>query len=127
MIIVFQILAVVLVAIAAFLIFRSGGARQQAVRRIFLLLFIAGVALSVFFPQVLTWVANLLGIGRGTDLIVYLVTIAFIGFVATTYRRFRHMEKDQTALARQLALLTAQAPDESGDIARPAVDDPGTP
>lgn len=110
MLLVFQILAVAIAAIAAFFIFRAGGARQQAIRRIVMLLFIAGVALSVFFPQSLTWVANLFGIGRGTDLLVYVVTIALIGFAATTYRRFRQVEKDQTALARQVALLTAEAP-----------------
>jgi hypothetical protein len=110
MVIIFQIVAVLAISVAAYFIFRAGGARQQAIRRIVMLLFIAGVAVSVFFPQSLTWVANLLGIGRGADLLVYVVTIALIAFAATTYRRFRQVEKDQTALARQLALLTAESP-----------------
>jgi hypothetical protein len=110
MTIIFQILAVIAVAIIAFFILRGGGARHQAVRRILLLLFVAGVAFSVFFPQVLTWVANLVGIGRGTDLLLYVLVIVFLGFAATTYRRFGHLESDITELSRQVALLGADDP-----------------
>lgn len=112
MTLVFQILAVVTIATIAFFIFRGGGARHQALRRILMLAFIAAAASSVFVPQIWTWVANLLGIGRGTDLLVYLLVMIFLGFVATTYRRFRQIETELTALSRQLALSQATAPDE---------------
>ncbi|HEX7834656.1 MAG TPA: DUF2304 domain-containing protein [Pseudolysinimonas sp.] len=113
-ILVFQIAAVVAVIVIAFFVFRGGGARHQAVRRILLLLFVLGAAVSVFFPQVLTWLANLVGIGRGTDLLLYILVIAFLGFAATTYRRFRHLETDITELSRQIALLGAGAPPPAG-------------
>jgi hypothetical protein len=107
MTIVFQILAVVAVAVIAFFVLRGGGARHQAVQRILLLLFVAGVAISVFFPQVLTWLANLVGIGRGTDLLVYILVIVFLGFAATSYRRSRQLENQITELSRQIALIGA--------------------
>ncbi|MEO6942470.1 MAG: DUF2304 domain-containing protein [Terrimesophilobacter sp.] len=110
MTILFQILAVILIVIAAFLMLRGGGARHQAIRRVFMLLFIVAAASSVFFPQVWTWAANLVGIGRGADLLLYLLVLTFLGFVATTYRRFRHLEADVTELARELALLRAEKP-----------------
>lgn len=110
MIIAFQIAAVVAIFVAGFVLFRGGGARLEAVRRVLLLLFVAGAGSSVFFPQAWTAVANFVGIGRGADLLVYLLVLVFIGFVATTYRRFRQFEHDITVLARQLALQSAHDP-----------------
>lgn len=109
-ILVFQILAVLAVVIIAFFTLRGGGARHQAVRRILLVLFVIGAAVSVFFPQLLTWLARLVGIGRGTDLLLYILVIAFLGFAATTYRRNRQFESDITELSRQIALLGAEKP-----------------
>ena len=120
MTIVFQIAAVVVILIAAFFLLRGGGARHQAIRRVVMLFFILAAASSVFFPQVWTWAANLLGIGRGADLLLYLLVLIFVGFVATTYSRFRQLENDQTRLARQIALDNAIVPrtDHDGTASR---------
>jgi small membrane protein len=109
-IIIFQIAAIVAVAVIAFFILRGGGARHQAIRRILLVLFVVGTGVSVFFPDLLTRIANLVGIGRGTDLLLYILVIAFLGFAATTYRRNRQLENDITELSRQIALLGADEP-----------------
>jgi hypothetical protein len=114
-ILVFQIVAVLAVVVIAFFVLRGGGARHQAVRRILLVLFVLGAAVSVFFPQVLTWLANLVGIGRGTDLLLYILVIVFLGVAATTYRRFRQMETQITELSRRLALLSSERPPAAGD------------
>jgi hypothetical protein len=119
-ILVFQIAAIVAVVIIAFLILRGGGARHQAIRRILLVLFVLGAAVSVLFPQLLTALARLVGIGRGTDLLLYVLVIAFLGFAATTYRRSRQLENQITELARQIALLGAEKPPaEPAPAARP--------
>lgn len=111
MLIVFQILAVVAIALAAFLMLRGGGARHQAIRRIFMLIFIVAAASSVFFPQIWTWMAGLFGVDRGADLLLYFLVLTFLGFVASTYRRFRTLEQEVTDLARKMALFEAeQAP-----------------
>lgn len=110
MTLIFQIGAVAVIAVAAFFMFRGQGARHLAIRRIFMLLFIAAAASSVFFPQIWTFAANLVGIGRGTDLLLYFLVLIFIGFVATTYRRFRQIESEITQLARQIALLNTTNP-----------------
>lgn len=106
MTIIFQVLAVLAIATAAFFMLRGGGARHQAIRRILMLIFIVGAASSVFFPQIWTYAAKLVGVGRGADLLLYFMVLTFIGFVATTYRRFRQIESDVTELSRQLALLS---------------------
>lgn len=110
MTVIFQILVVTVIVTAAFFALRGGGARNQAVRRILLLLFIVAAGSSVFFPQAWTWAANLIGIGRGADLLLYITVLAFLGFVASTYRRFRKMEADMTELARRVALSSPRGP-----------------
>lgn len=113
MTIVFQIIAVLAIAVAALFMLRGGGARHQAIRRVFMLLFIVAAASSVFFPQVWTWAARLVGIGRGADLLLYFLVLAFLGFVATSYRRFRHLESNVTEISRRIALLSAESPADS--------------
>ncbi|GAA2040776.1 hypothetical protein GCM10009819_27980 [Agromyces tropicus] len=113
MLIVFQIVVAIAVLVAIAFMLRGGGARHQAIRRIIFLAFILIVASSVFFPQFWTWLANLVGIGRGADLITYLLVLTFLGYVATTHRRFRSIENDVTELARQMALDRAVSPDAS--------------
>jgi small membrane protein len=115
MTIIFQIVAVVVIAFAAFFLLRGGGARHQAIRRVIMLIFIIAASSSVFFPGAWTWVANLVGIGRGADLLLYLVVLIFVGFVATTYRRFRQLDSDVTRLARELALARALNPRDDED------------
>jgi hypothetical protein len=120
MTLVFQIAAVVVVIAIAFFILRDGGARHQAVRRILLLLFVVAAAFSLFFPQVLTFIANFVGIGRGTDLLLYVLVRVFLGYAATSYRRFRHLEDDITELSRRIALLDAGDPPQGEKPERPA-------
>jgi len=106
----FQILAAITIGVAGLLLIRGSGQGHQALRRLTMALFIAAAATSVFFPEAWTWVANRVGVGRGTDLLLYLMVLVFIGFVATTYRRFRQLETQITELARQLALQGAMKP-----------------
>ncbi|MFB9163332.1 DUF2304 domain-containing protein [Arthrobacter psychrochitiniphilus] len=102
------ILAVVLVSLA---LMRGGSnARHLAIRRILLVLFALVAAFSVFFPSILTSVANVFGIGRGTDLVLYALIVTFLVFMATTYQRFRGLETSLTLLSRRIALDEAVRP-----------------
>lgn len=85
-------------------------ARHLALRRIMLMIFAVAAALSIFFPNALTHVAGFLGIGRGTDLVLYAAIVCFFVFIATTYQRFRNMETSITTLSRRIALDEAQKP-----------------
>lgn len=111
MTIVFQILAVVTILVAGYFMFRGGGARHQAIQRIMLVVFMAAATSSVFFPQLWTYAARSVGVGRGADLLLYITVLVFLGFIATTYRRFRRTENDLTELARKVALLSVEKRD----------------
>lgn len=102
------LLAVVLVSLA---LMRGGSnARHLAIRRIMLVLFAGVATFSVFFPGFLTTVANMLGIGRGTDLVLYALIVTFLVFMATTYQRFRELEKTLTLMSRRIALDESERP-----------------
>ncbi|MDQ0865977.1 DUF2304 domain-containing protein [Arthrobacter globiformis] len=106
------VLAVIIVSLA---LMRGGSnARHLAIRRIMLVLFAFLAALSIFFPELLTRVARLLGIGRGTDLVLYGLIVSFLVFMATTYQRFRHMESTLTKLSRRIALDETPPPGVDG-------------
>lgn len=80
------------------------GQRAQALRRIGLLVFAAFAVWSILDPAVWTRLAGLVGIGRGADLILYGLVVAFFSFVVTTFKRFREMEIRYTRLARRIAI-----------------------
>ena len=89
----------------------TADARHQAIRRILLMAFVVGAAASVLFPQILTRVANLIGVGRGADLLLYALVIAFLSFMATSFRRMNRLQSRITVLARELTLAEARAHD----------------
>lgn len=97
------VLIVVVVAVAAQL-FRSRGERSQALRRIGLVAFAAFAVISILFPNVWNRIATLVGVARGTDVVLYALVVAFLSFAGTTYIRFREMETRYTRLARRIAL-----------------------
>ncbi|MFP3459426.1 DUF2304 domain-containing protein [Arthrobacter globiformis] len=118
--IIVQVALVIAVIIVSLALMRGGSnARHLAIRRIMLVLFACVAALSIFFPELLTRVARLLGIGRGTDLVLYGLIVSFMVFMATTYQRFRHMESTLTKLSRRIALdETPPPPGANGPLER---------
>lgn len=113
------VLAVIVVSVA---LMRGGSnARYLAIRRMILVVFACVAAFSVFFPFTLTRLARFLGIGRGTDLVLYALIVGFLVTMATTNHRFRQLEKSITTLSRHIALEEAGKPWESekDDTGRP--------
>ena len=109
------------------------GARHLALRRVALIAFVLFAVASVLFPDVWNALANLVGVGRGTDLLLYVLIVVFLGYMATSYMRFRGMESQITQLSRQIALdevgvTPAQSRAASdGESSRPAIADDATP
>lgn len=105
-----QVLLLIGVAVVAVLLTRSTAtARHQAIRRLMLVGFVVGAAVSVIFPNWLTWLARLVGVGRGTDLLLYALVIAFLSYIATSFRRINVLERKITKLTREVALERAKS------------------
>lgn len=100
-----KVILVVGIALVAVLAMRGPrGARTLALRRIALMFFALLAVLTVLFPDILTAVADALGVGRGTDLLLYLFIVVVLAYMASTYLRFREVETQLTLLARRIAL-----------------------
>jgi len=88
----------------------SHTARLQAFKRIGFLLFCVFGVIAVLRPGVMTWLANRVGVGRGTDLLLYMLVVVFAFFSLNTYLRFKDTERRLTKLARAMAIRDAVAP-----------------
>jgi hypothetical protein len=113
-IVLIQLVLIVVVIYVAARLLRGRGARTQAARRLGLLIFAALAVWSILFPTVWNRFAKLVGVGRGTDMVLYALVVAFLSSTLTTYVRFHEFETRYTKMARRLAL------DEAGPPRAPA-------
>lgn len=103
------LLIVAVVVLGGVVMRRTGADSHLAIRRLLMMLFVIAAVLSVLFPQWLTWVATLIGVGRGTDLLLYALVVMFLAFVYTQFRRNAQLERRLTLLSRRIALMDAEA------------------
>lgn len=118
MIIIVQVVLVLVVFFFSAMLIRGGSnAKHMAVRRIMVLLFAVAAVLSIFFPAILSQLARVVGVGRGTDLMLYAFIVSFLVYMSTTHQRFRQMETTLTKLSRRIALDEAERPWETSPAA----------
>ncbi|MCS5478331.1 DUF2304 domain-containing protein [Corynebacterium sp. YIM 101645] len=85
-------------------------ARAKAGVKLGFVLFIIAAVWAVLRPDDLTVLANWLGVDRGTDLLLYVVVIAFLFTTMSTWIRFREQELRYARLARAVALQSPVLP-----------------
>ena len=107
MLIKFVLIALTLLAVLLF-VRRWYGVRMQAGKRLAFFGFVAVNLWAISRPDDVTWVANQLGVGRGADLVLYLLVAGFVLATLNTYLRFREMDRRYTELARTVALREAE-------------------
>ena len=98
------ILLVVIFAFGVYLLF----ARRQLIDRLILLVLSIGGVLLVLFPDVSTWLANRIGIGRGTDMILYFFIVFVLFRFIGISRDQREMQKKLTEVVRAQAIQSAR-------------------
>ena len=79
---------------------------------------IAGVG-AVLWPSSTTVVANAVGVGRGTDLVLYVSVMVFVYYAVAMSQRVHQLEHHLVELTRALALSRPDAPATMGEP-RPA-------
>lgn len=77
------------------------------------LLAIGGMPLVVQ-PELANRLANLVGIGRGADLLLYCFILISLAAIFNLHLRFRENERRLTAVVRGLALQTARVSTPTG-------------
>lgn len=106
---IFLLLAVV--GLALYFLSNRRKARAKAGVKIGFVIFVLASVYAVLRPDDLTIVAKWMGVSRGTDLLLYLLVIAFMFTTMSTYIRFREQELRYARLARAVALQNAVPPE----------------
>ncbi|KOV79593.1 DUF2304 domain-containing protein [Nocardia sp. NRRL S-836] len=111
-----QYILVLLVAGLLILFVRKrGNAKSAASVKLAFILFVIFGIYAVLRPGDLTVIAGWLGVGRGTDLLLYGIVIVFTAATLNTYLRFKELELRYARLARAIAIRQAEPPaDEAG-------------
>ena len=110
----FQILALIVVG-CLFVVTVIAMLTGRVARRDGILWSIAWLAAgaAITWPGVTAVVARVLGIGRGTDLVMYCaVVMMLVGFLMV-YVRLRRLQRDMTLLVRHLAIREAVPGDDA--------------
>lgn len=100
-----------LVGIGIYLLRSEPSARHLALRRLTVLVALLAGAVVILSPGWLTAVANLVGVGRGTDLLLYLAILVGILYVISDYKKTVVLNRTQTELARAVTLAEARLED----------------
>lgn len=78
-----------------------------ALRRLLIVGTMVTAALSVLFPDAVTRAARLVGVGRGTDLVLYVfIVVAVLGWLST-HRRLTELDHRLAQVVRSQALTEA--------------------
>lgn len=112
------LLILAVIALLVLLLRSHGTTRGGAYAKIGMGVFLVFAAYAVIRPEDVTWVAAQLGVGRGTDLVLYALVVGFGFFAISTYLRFKELELRHARLARAIALSDAARRD--GETVRTA-------
>jgi hypothetical protein len=85
---------------------------------VFAMLGVGGAA--VLFPEETDKVANFVGVGRGVDLITYVIEVTVLFVLIHYYTKFVELQRQLTDVVRELAIVRAEL-----DRVAPPVKPPG--
>ena len=85
-----------------------GKSRTAASVKIGFALFMVFGVVAVLVPSWTSALANVVGVGRGTDLLLYALIVTFVLTMLATYLRINEDEQRVTQLARAVAIRDAE-------------------
>jgi len=71
-------------------------------------LLIGAGAVAVIFPDITQDTADVVGVGRGADLVMYIAIVAVMFVLLHYYTKFVELQRQVTELTRELAILRAE-------------------
>ncbi len=113
----FQIILVLaLLGIAVYLLRSTPSPRHLAIRRLVMLVGILVGIVVIIWPDLLTVLAQLVGIGRGADLLFYIAIIIGLLYIVNEYKRSVRLARLNTRLAREITLTEARLNDRISEL-----------
>jgi hypothetical protein len=106
--VIIKLILIATLGLAAVMLIRGRRSALRLLMRRSLSLCAIGLGiLAVLFPETTTEVAQLVGVGRGADLVLYALCVAFLFVTIALYLRINEMHDRYVELARRLALHEA--------------------
>ena len=90
--------------------------KTQASKKILLLLLALTAVVVILAPGLLDGVAHLVGVGRGADLLLYGLAVAFIFEQFNSYVKDKEEQKQIVSLARKIAIAEALREQEKKNV-----------
>ncbi|MEU9807056.1 DUF2304 domain-containing protein [Mycobacterium sp. NPDC050853] len=109
------LLIVAVLLLLVYLLRSRSTAQAKAWVKLGFVVFVMAGIYAILRPNDTTTLAHWLGLGRGTDLMLYALIIAFAFTTLSTYLRFKDLELRYSRLARAVALRGAESPQGSTD------------
>lgn len=69
---------------------------------------VAAAAIAVVFPETTQDAAQLVGVGRGADLVTYIAIVAVSFVLLHYYTKFVDLQRQLTGVTRELAIMRAE-------------------
>ena len=104
------LLLAAIVALAWYFFANRRKANAKAWVKVGFVVMIFAAVWAIARPDDVTVLANWLGVDRGTDLMLYVLIVAFFFTTISTWTRFREQELRYARLARAVALQNAEEP-----------------
>ena len=101
-----RILLLVGLAATGWLIFLRRNRLPIHIMTVFLL--IAAAAVAIVFPDITQDAADLVGVGRGADLVLYISIVAVLFVLLHYYTKFVELQRQLTQMAREVAIMRAE-------------------
>lgn len=86
----------------------QNGVRLRAGKRLGFFAFLFLNAYAVLRPGDVSRVGRFFGVGRGTDMLLYILIVTFVFVVLNFYQRLQESERRLTDLARAVAVTQAE-------------------
>lgn len=104
-----------LISLVVYFMSNADTYRVNVTKKLLGLFFVLFAIMSVLFPNLTDDVARPLGIGRGADLLLYLLVIAFLFTVLNVYINNRKSNEQITKLARKISILETKLETKSNN------------
>lgn len=75
---------------------------------VFVFATLAAGGVAVLFPEETDKIANVVGVGRGVDLITYVIEVTVLFVLLHYYTKFVELQRQLTDVTRELAILRAE-------------------
>ena len=102
-----SILVMVSIYLLIWFLKNRSASKIKAGKKMAVVLFFIFAVISLLVPHLTDKIAHEVGVGRGADLLLYLLTMAFITFVLNQYVRSKEEDQRLVKLARKVAILEA--------------------